>query len=103
MVNIEEYRYDYAGNRIAKGAVTVSQNKLDQLGVMHSTITGQQHHLYNEFAKTGQPLTLEVMRDIEIKAMVNSGVPSDYATRAVTEFYSQLKRSGIIPIRIPWN
>ena len=84
-------------------AVTVSQSKLDQLGVKHSAITGQQHKLYNEFAKSGQPLTLEVMRDIEIKAMTNAGVPIDYATRAVTEAYSQLKNSGINPINIPWN
>ena len=84
-------------------AVTVSQSKLDQLGVKHSAITGQQHKLYNEFAKSDQSLTLEAMRDIEIKAMTNAGVPIDYATRAVTEAYSQLKNSGINPVNIPWN
>ena len=84
-------------------AVTISQSKLDQFGVKHSAITGQQHRLYNEFANSGKPLTLEAMRDIEIKAMTNVGVPLSYATRAVTESYNQLKRSGINPVNIPWN
>lgn len=43
------------------------------------------------------------MRDIEIASMTNAGIPSNYATRAVTEAYSQLKRAGINPIKIPWN
>ena len=84
-------------------AVTVSQSKLDQFGVKHSTITGQQHKLYNEFAASGQTFTLEAMRDIEIKAMTNAGVPNSYAIRAVTEAYNQLKSAGINPVKIPWN
>ena len=87
----------------ANMAVTISQSKLDQFGVKHSAITGQQHKLYNEFAASGQTFTLEVMRDIEIASMTNAGIPSNYATRAVTEAYSQLKRAGINPIKIPWN
>lgn len=87
----------------ANMAVTVSRSKLDQFGVKHSAIIGQQHKLYNEFAASGQTFTLEVMRDIEIKAMTNAGIPSNYAMRAVTEAYNQLKLAGINPINIPWN
>ena len=84
-------------------AVTVSQAKLDQFNVRHPVITGQQRHLYSEYAKTGKKLTLEDMRDIEIKAMTNAGVPASYAERAVNEAYYQLKKSGIEPVNIPWN
>lgn len=84
-------------------AVTISQDQLNQLGVKHSTITGQQNKLYTAFAKSGQTLTLEAMKDIEIEALINAGVPADYAKRAVGEAYVQLKNSGVNPVRIPWN
>ncbi|MDY7395716.1 hypothetical protein UMM65_10715 [Aureibaculum sp. 2210JD6-5] len=46
---------------------------------LHAKITGQQNSLYSAFAKTGDRLTLEKMAEIEIKAMVNSGIPEDVA------------------------
>lgn len=39
-------------------AVTITNEKLSELGVRHSTITGQQHSLYNEFAQIGKLLTV---------------------------------------------
>lgn len=85
-------------------AVTISDEKLSELGVRHSTITGQQHSLYNEFAKIGKPLTMEAMKEIEIKALTNSGVSEDYATNAVEKAIEDLIGHGVTkPINIPWN
>lgn len=44
------------------------------------------------------------MKNIEIKAMVQSGVPKDYATKTVNAAIKQLKNSGITtPVKIPWG
>ncbi len=90
--------YDY------KEALTISQSKLTEFDVKHSTITGQQKKLYLEFSKTGKPLTIDAMKQIEIKAMTNSGVPLDYAKNAVEKAIEQLTKSGITqPSRTPWG
>lgn len=90
--------YDY------KSALTISNGKLSGFNVNHATITGQQHSLYSAFAKTGKQLTMAEMRNIEIQAMVNSGVPKDYATHAVDEAIKELIKSGVSnPTKIPWN
>ena len=88
----------------ADSALTISNGKLDSFGVRHAVITGQQHSLYNAFAKTGETFTMESMRKIEIQAMVNAGVPVDYATHAVDKAIAELKDLGVNqPVRIPWN
>lgn len=96
----------FAENRVydMKKAMTISQDKLDAFGVRHASITGQQHKLYNDFARSGKKLTLTSMKEIEIKAMTNVGVPKDYATNAVNRAVQQLKTWGIEqPTNIPWN
>ena len=90
--------YDY------KEALSISTKKLKEFDVDHSTITGKQASLYREFAKSGKKFTLNEMKKIEIKAMVESGVPKEYATKAVNAAIRQLKDSGITaPLRIPWG
>ncbi|MCI9338147.1 MAG: hypothetical protein HFH93_11530, partial [Lachnospiraceae bacterium] len=85
-------------------AVTISDKKLSEFGVRHWDITGQQHSLYSEFAKTGKRLTLDAMKEIEIKAFINSGVPKDYAINAVEKAVADLIKHGVTgPVRIPWN
>lgn len=60
--------------------------------------------MYREFAKIGKKLTMDDMKNIEIKAMVQSGVPKDYATKTVNAAIKQLKDSGITnPVKIPWG
>ena len=87
-----------------KTAVTISADKLDSFGVKHTTITGQQNSLYTAYAKTGQSLTMDAMKQIEIQAMTNAGVPLDYATNAVNNAIVDLSKSGISqPVKIPWN
>ena len=77
---------------------------LKDFDVKHSTITGKQASLYREFAKTGKELTMNEMKNIEIKAMVQSGVPKEYATKTVNSAIKQLKDSGITaPVKIPWG
>lgn len=86
-------------------ALSISSEKLlKDFDVQHSTITGKQASLYREFSKTGKPLTMNDMKNIEIKAMVESGVPKDYATNTVNTAIKQLKDSGITaPVKIPWG
>lgn len=86
-----------------KQALTVSQSKLTEFGVKHATITGQQKSLYTAFAKSGEELTMDAIRQIEIKAMTNAGVPIDYATNAVDKAIDALMKAGVTnPSRIPW-
>lgn len=90
--------YDY------KSALTISRSKLAEFGVKHSTITSQQKMLYSAFSKTGETLTIETMKEIEIKAMTNSGVPLDYAKNGVEKAIAELIESGVTqPSRIPWG
>ena len=85
-------------------ALTISPEKLAEFKVKHAQITGQQHSLYTEFAKTNKTLTMEAMRKIEIEAMTNAGVPLDYATNAVDKAIKQLLDWGVTqPVKIPWN
>lgn len=47
---------------------------------------------------------MEAMKNIEIQAMVDSGVPIEYAKETVEAAVEQLIGSGINnPINIPWN
>ena len=87
-----------------KEALTISQSKLAEFDVKHSTITGQQKILYSEFSKAGNQLTIDAMKQIEVKAMTNSGVPLNYAENAVNKAIDALQKAGITqPSRIPWG
>ena len=90
--------YDY------NSSLTISAGKLDELGIKHSTITGNQSSAYSAFSKTGETLTMDSMRNIEIKALVNSGMQLDYATNAVDAAIGDLINQGVTqPTRIPWG
>jgi hypothetical protein len=97
----------FEGNPLysADDALTLSNGQLNTYGTrVHQTITGQQHALYSEFAKTGEVLTMETMAAIETQAMVNAGVSATTASSAVGEAVQQLLEWGITgPTRIPWG
>jgi len=85
-------------------AISISKEQLSNMNVSHPAITGQQNKLYTEFANTGKTLTMDAMKEIEIQALVNAGVPTDYATNAVNKAVSELLGAGITsPVKIPWN
>lgn len=85
-------------------AITISQAKLDEFDVKHSTITGQQNSLYSQFAKTGEILTMDVMENIEQQALINSGIPAEYANNAVEKAVTDLLANGVTqPTKISWN
>lgn len=85
-------------------AITISNAQLKKFGVKHATITGQQHILYSDFSKSGKPFTMEAMREIEIQALVNSKIPSEYATHWVDAAIDDLLKHGIVqPKNIPWG
>ncbi len=89
-----------------KDGITVTNNKLRELGVKHPAITGNQNKLYTNWVKNNpdKTLTIEDMKKIEIESMTRLGVPEDYATNAVNKEYERLKQLGITtPNNIPWN
>jgi TANFOR domain-containing protein len=92
--------YDY------KKAFSVSKDKIEEIAGIgaHNLITGQQNSLYSEFAKSGKKLTIEIMSEIEVKAMKNVGVPEDVATGWVVKALEDIKAQGVTEItNIPWN
>lgn len=99
--DIKEYDY--------KKAFSVSPKILDEIsGIIniHPKITGQQNTLYTAWRKTNPNKTLEIddMAEIEIKAMVNVGIPEDIATGWVVKALEDLKAKGVTTIKnIPWN
>lgn len=73
---------------------------------MHNKITGQQKTLYTAWRKANPNKTLEIddMAEIEIKAIVNAGIPQDIATGWVIKALEDLKEKGVTSIKnIPWN
>ena len=87
-------------------AFSVATAKLEQFGGkgVHNVITGYQNSLYSAFAKSGQRLTLQKMAEIEIEAMVKSGIPRDVATGWIIKALEDLKKQGVKFItNIPWN
>ncbi|MBF7091003.1 hypothetical protein IUY40_05575, partial [Flavobacterium sp. ALJ2] len=94
--------YDY------KKAFSISVNKLEDIGDIgiHAKITGQQNSLYSAWKKANplKKMSIEDMADIEIKAMVNAGIPEDIATGWVIKGLEDIKIKGVTEIKnIPWN
>jgi hypothetical protein len=95
--------YDY------KKAFSVPGSELDKVsGIdkVHTFITGQQNSLYTAWRKANPnaKLTIDVMAEIEIKAMKNVGVPEDIAIGWVIKALEDLKAQGVTAItNIPWN
>lgn len=47
---------------------------------------------------------MDAMRKIETNALINSGVPENYAINAVEKAITDLTKNGITkPVKIPWN
>ena len=106
--DIKEYDY--------KKAFSVSPNTLQEIWKkhnpntlqidVHQKITGQQISLYTTWRKANPNKTLEIddMAEIEIKAMVNVGIPENIATGWVVKALGDLKEQGVTAIKnIPWN
>jgi hypothetical protein len=73
---------------------------------IHNTISGQQNSLYSAWKKANPnaKLTIDDVANIEIKAMVNAGIPEDVATGWVVKALEDLKIQGVTEIKnIPWN
>jgi hypothetical protein len=98
--NVMEYDF--------KKAFSVSVKELEEIGDIgiHSKITGQQNSLYSAWKKANplKKMGIEEMSEIEIKAMVNAGIPEDIATGWVVKSLEELKINGVTEIKnIPWN
>ncbi|WP_062056044.1 hypothetical protein [Aquimarina longa] len=89
-----------------RDAFSVSNNKLRDYDVAHSTITGKQNSLYSNWKRTNpnKEMTINDMSKIELEAMVQSGVPEDVAKGWVIKALEDLKNQGVSEIKnIPWN
>ena len=85
-------------------ALTINEGTIKAFGTTHQVITGQQHSLYSAFARTGAPFSLAAMRQIELKALLNAGIPYEYAVEAINQAIEQLISWGITePLQIPWG
>ncbi|MCT4615417.1 MAG: hypothetical protein N4A49_11145, partial [Marinifilaceae bacterium] len=82
----------------------ISNNGIPQN--IHSKITGNQNKLYSKWKKLNpnSELTIDVMAEIEIKAMSNAGIPDDIATGWVVKSLEDLNSQGVTKIiNIPRN
>ncbi|EKB54077.1 hypothetical protein HMPREF9699_02120, partial [Bergeyella zoohelcum ATCC 43767] len=73
---------------------------------IHAKVTGNQNALYSAWRKANPLKQMEIgeMADIEIKAMVNAGIPEDIATGWVVKALEDLQAKGVKSIaNIPWN
>ena len=89
-----------------KEAFSVSLAKLRELGVSHAVITGKQNSLYSAWKRANptKRMTAKEMAEIEVKAMVQAGVPEDIAKGWVLKALEDLKAQGVTEIiNIPWN
>jgi hypothetical protein len=85
-------------------ALAIPNSELAAQGIFHPQITGAQQSLYREFAKTGQPVTWDIVRSIETQALTRAGMSSESASVTVNKAISALQASGVSgPIRIPWG
>lgn len=92
-------RYD------ANKALAIPKNELERLNISHNkVVTPQQRRAYMDFAKKGQPLTWEVIAEIETEVLVKSGLEPGIASATVAKSIKALKDAGVAgPVRIPWG
>lgn len=114
---LEPYRGPGGGHHVpakkafegAKGydpnkALAISNAELQRLGANHGLITTEQMRAYRAFSKTGQPLTWEVVAEIETKALIEGRMNAEIARSTVARAIQALKAAGIkVPVRIPWG
>jgi hypothetical protein len=87
-----------------KTALAIPDSELAAQGVKHSVVTGAQQNLYRAYAQTGQPMTWDAIRSIEIQALTRAGMNSGSASVTVDNAINAMKASGIRgPVRIPWG
>lgn len=84
--------------------IAISREKLEEFGSNIAMITEQQHKVYSEFKKTGQPFTKMVMEKLEKQALINAKIPDRYAEYWVGDAVLFLTFAEIpLPMQIPWG
>jgi hypothetical protein len=85
-------------------ALAIPNREMARLSINHTRVTTAQRKRYSAFARTGKPLTWDVVQDIETKALIDGGAEPAQAAAAVRRAIQALKDSGVSgPIRIPWG
>jgi hypothetical protein len=85
-------------------ALAIPKDELARIGASHPQITGAQASLYSAFSKTGNPLTWDVIENIETKALVlGGGLNPGVASATVKSAIAPLRAAGVSPTKIPWG
>jgi RHS repeat-associated protein len=87
------------------GVLSVPKEVLEELGVSHARITGNQQILYRAWraANPNAQVTWDVVSNIEAKAMADAGMDPTLAKMIVKKAVNELQGMGVpAPTRIPW-
>jgi len=88
--------YDYA---MSIGKLQMRSNRWGH----PQPLSSFQKQAYQAFGKTGEPLTITRMAQIEIDAMVKAGIPRGYAEEAVSAaIWERFANRQFTPSHIPW-
>ena len=85
-------------------AFSISQGKMDELGIDHTDVTRMQRKLFDEMAASGTPNTIENQAKIAYESLLAGGADEDTAKKYVQQAVDNLKAMGVeAPVHIPWN
>jgi hypothetical protein len=87
--------FSKAKNYDPNDAPAIANEIMEKYHLVHTNISRAQNFLYRAFAKTGKPVTWEVMRRIETDALVAQGLPRAVARATVDKAIALLKSRGV--------
>jgi hypothetical protein len=94
----------YTGALNPNKGLAISNSELARLGLDHGVISGAQNTLYRSFAKTGQKLTWQAVKEIETQALTRGGLDAASARATAQQGIQRLIDKGVTePTRIPWS
>jgi hypothetical protein len=98
-------RGPFVPNYNRRQALAISEEVLEEVGVAHEQISANQNRLYRAWRADNPtaPVTWEVVRDIESKAMSKAGMEPGMARVIVDKAIKDLQSRGVAaPGRIPY-
>jgi hypothetical protein len=85
-------------------ALAIPNTEMLAQGIDHYAITGAQRTGYRALFNSGESVTWETVKEVEVNALMKGGMEPSMARSTVQNAIDQLKRSGVAgPTRIPWS
>jgi hypothetical protein len=85
-------------------ALAIPNSEMMAQGIDHYAVTGAQRTGYRALFNSGEPLTWETVKKVEVNALMKGGMEPSMAKSTVKSAIDQLKQSGVTgPTRIPWS